>query len=79
MEELFSGKFLDESRGELYTVYKVEENLFQARSNQLVIILWKVKNSWEGAGNIEASALIHQIGDSIDAYYSKRVWDRELG
>lgn len=71
MQELFSGEFLDELRCDLYTIYKVEENLYQARSNAQVIILWKMNNVWEGAGNIDASGLVSQIGEAIDEYYSK--------
>lgn len=73
MQELFSGKFYDERRSDLYTIYRVEENLFQARFNLQVVILWKANNVWEGAGNIDASALVIQMGSAIDEYYRRKM------
>ena len=73
MQELFSWNFFDELQSDLYTIYKVEENLFQARSNLQVVILWKVNGIWEGAGNIDAAGLVSKIGEAIDEYYSNKV------
>lgn len=73
MQELFSAEFLDELRCDLYTIYKVEENLYQARSNSQVIILWKVGGVWEGAGNIDAAGLVFHIGEAIDEYHGRVV------
>ncbi len=73
MQELFSGIFFDEFRSDSYTIYKVEENLFQARSNLQVVILWKVNGIWEGAGNVDAAGLVSKIGKAIDEYYTDKV------
>jgi hypothetical protein len=79
MQELFSQKFFDELRSDYYTIYKVEENLFQARFNLQVIILWKVNNGWEGAGNIDTSSLVDKIGAAIDEFYSQKEKNSKVG
>lgn len=71
MQELFSGEFFKNQHKELFTILKVEDNLFQARSASEVIILWKVNNVWEGAGISTPKDLISNIGANIDNYYSK--------
>lgn len=78
MQELFSKEFARENRNELYTVYKVEENLFQARSGDQIIILWKVKQVWEGASNQPGPELITQIGEAIDHHLQFSLSDKDI-
>jgi len=72
MQELFSREFTGEIQNELFTIYKVEENLFQAKSRTRIIVLWKVQQVWEGASNNSSPGLISSIGEAIDIYYSSQ-------
>ena len=69
MHELFSRDFSDDRQNELFTIFKVETNLFQAKSKTRIIILWKANNAWDGASNAQSSNLIATIGEAIDYYY----------
>ena len=73
MQELFSREFSGEDQTELFTIYEVEENLFQARSARQIIVLWKVNQKWEGASNQSASLLISAIGTAIDNYLAQSI------
>ena len=73
MEILFSDDFKEGSKNEMFTVFRINANLYQAKSDWQVIILWKVDNRWEGVSNTSENAFISVIGQSIDKFYSTGV------
>ena len=73
MEILFSDDFKEGSKNEMFTVFCINSNLYQAKSDWQVIILWKVDNRWEGVSNTSENAFISVIGQSIDKFYSTGV------
>jgi hypothetical protein len=73
MEILFSDDFKEGSKNEMFTVFRINSNLYQAKSDWQVIILWKVDNRWEGVSNTSENAFISVIGQSIDKFYSTGV------
>jgi hypothetical protein len=73
MEILFSDDFKEGSKNEMFTVFRINSNLYQAKSDWQVIILWKVDNRWEGVSNTSENAFISVIGQSIDKFYSTDV------
>jgi hypothetical protein len=73
MEILFSDDFKEGSKNEMFTIFRINSNLYQAKSDWQVIILWKVDNRWEGVSNTSENAFISVIGQSIDKFYSTGV------
>lgn len=71
MDELFSLELLQNQLKHLFTIYRLSENLFQAKSELEIIVLWKTNENWEGVSNMGESAFIEQIGYAIDKHYSK--------
>ena len=70
MHELFSREFSDDNQNEVFTIFRVEANLFQAKSKTRIIVLWKANNAWDGASNQQSPALVSSIGEAIDYYYT---------
>ena len=73
MLHLFSADFSYEGLHYSFTVYKLDENLFQAKSISEVVVLWKNNNEWEGVSNSEDTSLIKLIGTAIDKHLSTAV------
>jgi hypothetical protein len=70
MNHLFSTSFLYNQTEQTFSIYKLADNLFQARSESQVMVLWKNDLKWEGAGNTEEEPLIELIGAAIDKHLS---------
>jgi hypothetical protein len=70
MLHLFTSTFFHNQANQTFSVYKLADNLYQARSDLDVIILWKKDNKWEGEGNTEEVSLIGLIGTEIDKHLS---------
>ncbi len=70
MEILFSEEFSEGNLKELFTVFRVNNNLYQAKSDMQVIVLWQVDSRWEGVCSTSDASLIQTIGSSIDKFYS---------
>lgn len=73
MQALFSEEFVRGTLKEIYTIYQVNTNLFQAKSELQILILWKVKNKWEGVSNRDDNMLVENIGHSIDKFLTTGV------
>jgi hypothetical protein len=73
MQILFSAEFSQNQASQLFTVYQLSDNLFQAKSLSEIITLWKNQKVWEGVTNLEGSDLIEQIGKSIDAHLMPKI------
>lgn len=70
MNHLFSASFLYNQMEQTFSIYKLADNLYQARSETDVVVLWKNDLKWEGAGNTEEQPLIKLIGAAIDNHFS---------
>jgi len=70
MQALFSSEFSQNQFTELFTIYQISKNLFQAKSSSQVIVLWKTKDGWDGATNEDEPVLIVSIGKAIDKHLS---------
>lgn len=68
MQPLFSSEFSQNQFTELFTIYQISQNLFQAKSSNQVIVLWKTNHGWDGATNQDEPVLIVSIGKAIDKY-----------
>ena len=73
MLHLFSTDFIYEGLNYSFTIYKLDENLFQAKSVSEVLVLWKNHNEWEGVSNSEDNNLIKVLGAAIDKHLSTAV------
>lgn len=71
MDELFSQKFSRNNLSQLFTIYRLSDNLFQAKSAQEIIMLWKTGDTWEGVTNVEEAVFIEQIGKAIDNHVNQ--------
>jgi hypothetical protein len=70
MNHLFSSTFLYNQIEQTFSIYKLADNLYQARSDLNVIVLWKNNNKWEGAGTIEDPFIVELVGNAIDKHLS---------
>lgn len=68
MNELFSSTFIYNQIEQTFSIYKLSDNLYQARSESDVVVLWKNDCKWEGAGNTEKEPLIELLGAAIDKH-----------
>ena len=68
MLQLFSTTIFYNQGNQEFSIYKLADNLYQARSDFHVVVLWKNNNEWEGAGNTEETSLIGMIGSAIDKH-----------
>lgn len=71
MDELFSQKFSRNSLSQLFTIYRLSDNLFQAKSASEIIMLWKTGDTWEGVTNVEEDVFIEHIGKAIDNHVNQ--------
>ena len=69
MQILFSAEFFHNQLAELFTVYQLSDNLFEAKSTVEIIILWKNNTNWEGVTNVGEPVLIEHIGKAIDSHF----------
>ena len=70
MNHLFSTSIFYNQTEQSFSIYKLADNLYQARSESQVMVLWKNDLKWEGAGNTEEGPLIELIGAAIDKHLS---------
>jgi hypothetical protein len=71
MQELFSEDFSEQDVNNVFTIYQLSNNLYQAQNGAQIIILWKVNNRWEGVCNKDEGHMIESIGAAIDRYLQK--------
>jgi hypothetical protein len=71
MDELFSQKFSRNNLSQEFIIYRLSDNLFQAKSASEIIMLWKTNETWEGVTNLGESAFIEEIGKAIDEQVNK--------
>jgi hypothetical protein len=70
MNHLFSSTFIYNQIEQTFAIHKLADNLYQARGDLHVVVLWKNSNKWEGAGTIEDPSLVEMIGNAIDKHLS---------
>ena len=68
MNHLFSSTFFYNQIEQTFSIYKLADNLYQARGDLNVVVLWKNNNVWEGAGTIEDSSIVELVGNAIDKH-----------
>jgi hypothetical protein len=70
MDVLFSTEFSHNQETHIFIIHQISDNLFQAKSPSQIIMLWKIKESWEGVTNNDEPAFIEYIGAAIDKHFS---------
>ena len=70
MQMLFYAEFSHNNNTQQFTVFQLSENLFQAKSSKEIVMLWKIKNNWEGVTNTDESDFLEYIGAAIDNHFS---------
>ena len=70
MHHLFSTTVFYNQADHSFSIYKLADNLYQARSDFEVVVVWKNNDKWEGAGNIQDISLVELVGIAIDKHLS---------